>query len=185
MQTIETSFNFTTEINRSKFITYLVPITEFDGLQEKLKKANPKANHVVYALRYLNEFDQVVENSSDDGEPKGCAGVPALNVLRGEELINCAVLIVRYFGGIKLGTGGMARAYAQAVKDVLDIAKLKAYKKQVSYTFETSYSEVDITLYRLKQLELTHYEREFGIDKVVWVLKGSQEKIELFKEAKD
>jgi len=51
MQTIETSFNFTTEINRSKFITYLVPIMEFDGLQEKLKKANPKANHVVYALR--------------------------------------------------------------------------------------------------------------------------------------
>jgi len=185
MQTIESSFNFTTEINRSKFITYLVPIMEFDGLQEKLKKANPKANHVVYALRYLNKFDQVVENSSDDGEPKGCAGVPALNVLRGEELINCAVLIVRYFGGIKLGTGGMARAYAQAVKDVVDRAQLQAYTKQVSYTFETSYSEVDITLYRLRQLELTNYEREFGMDKVVWVLKGSQEKIELFQEAKD
>jgi len=185
MQTIETSFTFTTEINRSKFITYLVPISEFDGLQEKLKKANPKANHVVYAVRHLNEFDQVVENSSDDGEPKGCAGVPALNVLRGEELINCGVLIVRYFGGIKLGTGGMARAYAQAVKDVLDASQLHEYKKQVSYTFDTSYSDVDLTLYRLRQLELTNYEREFGMDKVVWVLNGSQEKIELFKEAKD
>ena len=185
MQTVEASFTFTTEINRSKFITYLVPIVEFEGLQEKLKKENPKANHVVYALRYLNEFDQVVENSSDDGEPKGCAGVPALNVMRGEELINCAVLIVRYFGGIKLGTGGMARAYAQAVKDVLGEAQLLEYKKQVSYTFETSYSEVDITLYRLKQLELNNYEREFGMDNVVWVLKGSQEKIDLFKEVKD
>jgi len=158
---------------------------EFHGLQEKLKKENPKANHVVYALRYLNEFDQVVENASDDGEPKGCAGVPALNVLRGEDLINCAVLIVRYFGGIKLGTGGMARAYAQAVKDVLGEAQLHEYKKQISYTFETSYSEVDITLYRLKQLELINYEREFGMDNVVWVLKGSQEKIDLFKEVKD
>ena len=185
MQTIETSFTFTTEVKRSKFITYLVPISEYKGLQEKLKKENPKANHVVYAVRYLNEFDQVVENASDDGEPKGCAGVPALNVLRGEELINCAVLIVRYFGGIKLGTGGMARAYAQAVKDVLENAKLQEYKKQLSYTFETSYSDIDKTLYRLKQLGLIDYERDFGIDKVVWVLKGSEEKIVQFKEGKD
>ncbi|HSR74465.1 MAG TPA: YigZ family protein, partial [Sulfurovum sp.] len=83
-----------------------MPIADFEGLQSKLKVEHPKANHVVYALRYLNEFDQVVENFSDDGEPKGCAGTPALNVLRGEGLVNCAVLIVRYFGGIKLGTGG-------------------------------------------------------------------------------
>ena len=184
MQTVETSFNSTTEVNRSKFITYLVPIGEYDGLQEKLKQTNPKANHVVYALRHLNEFDQVVENSSDDGEPKGCAGVPALNVLRGEELINCAVLIVRYFGGIKLGTGGMARAYALAVKDVLEVAQLQEYKKQVEYTFETSYSDVDKTLYKLKQLGLAQYEREFGVDKVVWVLNGSEEKIEKFKDGK-
>jgi len=184
MQTIETSFTFTTEVNRSKFITHLVPVSAYDGLQEKLRKENPKANHVVYALRHLNEFDQIVENSSDDGEPKGCAGVPALNVLRGQELINCAVLIVRYFGGIKLGTGGMARAYALAVKNVLEAAQLHEYKKQVSHNFETSYSDVDITLYRLKQLGLNDYERDFGVEKVVWKLKGSEEKIEAFKEAK-
>ena len=184
MRTLETVFTFTTEVNRSKFITHFVPISEYEGLQDQLKQAHPKANHVVYALRYLNEFDQVVENSSDDGEPKGCAGVPALNVLRGEELINCAVLIVRYFGGIKLGTGGMARAYAQAVKDVLKVAQIQEYTKQVTYSFETSYSDVDRTLYRLKQLGLTQYEREFGVDKVIWLLKGSEEKIEQFKDGK-
>lgn len=97
MQTIASASFHTTEVKRSKFITQIIPISEFLGLQEKLKKEHPKANHVVYALRYLNEFDQIVENSSDDGEPKGCAGVPVLNVLRGGELINCAVLIVRYF----------------------------------------------------------------------------------------
>lgn len=184
MQTVETSFTFTTEVNRSKFITYLVPISEFDGLQEKLKKENPKANHVVYAVRYLNEFDQVVENASDDGEPKGCAGLPVLNVLRGEELINCAVLIVRYFGGIKLGTGGMARAYALAVKEVLKQAELVPYEKEVIYVFSTNYNEVDRTLYRLKQLGLTNYERDFGVDKVVWKLSGSEEKIEEYKGKK-
>jgi len=184
VQTIYESCEYTTEVNRSKFIAYLVPISEYEGLQSKLKKQHPKANHVVYALRYLNEFEQIVENSSDDGEPKGCAGVPVLNVLRGKELINCAVLIVRYFGGIKLGTGGMARAYALAVKEVLNMANLAAYQKEVSYIFETSYSNVDKTLYKLKQLELRQYERDFGLDSVEWTITGSEEKIEKFKEEK-
>lgn len=169
-------------MKRSKFITYLVPIAEYEGLQSKLKNEHPKANHVVYALRYLNDYDQIVENSSDDGEPKGCAGVPALNVLRGEELINVAVLIVRYFGGIKLGTGGMARAYALAVKNVLGEATLVPYEKETVYMFSTHYNEVDKTLYKLRQLGLSKFERDFGVDKVVWKLRGSEDKIEIFKK---
>ena len=182
MKTIASSYSYTTEVNRSKFITHFVPISKYEGLQSKLKKEHPKANHVVYALRNLNEFDQVVENSSDDGEPKGCAGVPALNVLRGEELINVAVLIVRYFGGIKLGTGGMARAYALAVKNVLGEAELIPYEKEIVMMFSCNYNEVDKTLYKLKQLNLMNYERDFGVDKVVWKLRGSEEKIKQFKE---
>ena len=181
MNSIEKAYNVTIEVNRSKFITHLVPMSEYEGLQNKLRAEHPKANHVVYALRYLNEFDQVVENSSDDGEPKGCAGTPALNVLRGEKMMNCAVLIVRYFGGIKLGTGGMARAYALAVKNVLKEAALIAYEKKIEYHFETSYSDVDKTLYRLKQLALVQYERDFGVEKVVWKVIGSEDKIEIFK----
>ena len=182
MQTVEKIFETTTEVKRSKFITHIIPISKFDGLQEKLKKEHPKANHVVYALRYLNEFDQVVENSSDDGEPKGCAGVPALNVLRGQELINCAVLIVRYFGGIKLGTGGMARAYALAVKEVLEASALLPYEKQREYVFETSYTDIDRTLYKLKQLGITQFERDFGMHDVKWIVIGSEERILKFKE---
>ena len=182
MQTIETTFEYTTEVNRSKFLTYLVLISEYDGLQEKLKREHPKANHVVYALRYLNEFEQVVENFSDDGEPKGCAGMPVLNVLRGEELINCAVLIVRYFGGIKLGTGGMARAYALAVKNVINEAKFKKYEKEEIYTFNTSYSDIEKILYRLRQLDITVYERDFCIERVGWKIIGSEEKIGKFKK---
>ncbi len=181
MQTIDISYEYTTEVNRSKFIAHFVPMSEYDGLQNRLKAEHPKANHVVYAVRYLNEFEQVVENSSDDGEPKGCAGVPALNVLRGEEMINCAVLIVRYFGGIKLGTGGMARAYALAVKDVLKEAHLIPYEKEIEYSFETSYSDIDKTLYRLKQLEIINYERDFGVNGVGWKILGSEEKVNKFK----
>ena len=181
MKTVEKPFESLTEVKRSKFFTHLVPITQYEGLQAKLKTENPKANHVVYALRYMNDFDQIVEQSSDDGEPKGCAGTPALNVMRGQELIDCAVLIVRYFGGIKLGTGGMARAYAQAVKDVLNEAELFIYEKQIEYLFETAYSDVDKTLHTLKQLGITAYERDFGVDRVRWVIKGSKEKTDSLK----
>ena len=181
MKTVKESFCHTTEVNRSKFITYLIPISEYEGLYQKLKKEHPKANHVVYALRYLNEFDQIVENASDDGEPKGCAGVPTLNVLRGEELINVAILTIRYFGGIKLGTGGMARAYALSVKNVLSNASLMPYEKQSVYMFSTAYNEVDRTLYKLKQLGITKYERDFGTDSVDWKVMGSKEKVERLK----
>ena len=83
---------------------------------------HPKARHHVYAYRYLNEYEQIVENSSDDGEPKGTSGKPSLHVLAGHELINTAVIIVRYFGGIKLGTGGLVRAYSDAVNSVINNA---------------------------------------------------------------
>ena len=182
MYSIDRENTTITEVKRSKFITKLVPIDEYEGLQDKLKIQHPKANHVVYALRYLNEYEQIVENFSDDHEPKGSAGMPALNVVRGEELINCAVLIVRYFGGIKLGTGGMARAYALAVKNVIAEATLTEYEREVSHSFSTSYSEVDRTLYRLKKLGLTQYERDFGVDEVIWKISGSEEKIKEFKE---
>lgn len=181
MHTVSSGSDYTTEVNRSKFIAYLVPISEYSGLQEKLKKENPKANHVVYALRYFNEYDQVVENFSDDNEPKGCAGMPALNVLRGNEMVNCAVLIVRYFGGIKLGTGGMARAYALAVKNVIEKGDLTVYEKVIEYAFHTSYRDVEKTLYKLKQLGIREFERDFGVEEVKWGIRGSEEKVESFK----
>ena len=182
MQTIETNFYASTEVKRSKFLTHLVPISQYKGLQDKLKKEHPKANHVVYALRYLNEFNQVVENSSDDGEPKGSAGTPALNVLRGKELINCAVLVVRYFGGIKLGVGGMARAYTLAVKDVLDKAKLIEYEESETHIFSSSYSQIDKILYRLKKIGIVDIERDFNTTDVSWKIIASQKKILDFKE---
>jgi uncharacterized YigZ family protein len=178
MKTISKEYKAITEVNRSKFIAHLLPFSNYIELKNRLKIEHPKANHIVYACRFFNEFDQIVEKSSDDGEPKGCAGVPALNVLRGEELINCAVVIVRYFGGIKLGTGGMARAYALAVKNVFKEATLIPYEKEILYEFTTAYSDVDKILYRFRELGILHYEREFGIKEVKWKIRASKKKIE-------
>lgn len=171
----------TLEVKRSKFITFIVSISEFDGMQDKLKLEHPKANHVTYALRYLNEFDQVVENSSDDGEPKGSAGIPMLNVMRGEELIDCAVLIVRYFGGIKLGRGGMARAYADATKMVIDPLDIKKYEKEYIYSFKSNHSNVRQIEYLLLEVGVTYVHKEFGTDNPTWEIKASRSKIDDFK----
>jgi len=181
VQTIEERFETSTEVKRSKFLAYLVPIVDYKGLQDRLKSEHPKANHVIYALRTLNEYDQIIENSTDDNEPKGCAGVPTLNVLRGENLINCAVLIVRYFGGIKLGTGGMARAYALATKNVIKTARLITYEKMCDFRFDTSYSDVEKTLYLLRQIGIVHYEREFGMESVTWDVHASEAQLERLK----
>ncbi len=181
MQTIERTFIGNYEVKKSKFIAHLVPIGEYKGLQEKLKAEHPKARHVIYALRYLNEFDQIVENSSDDEEPKGATGVPSLNVLRGKEMVNVAVVTVRYFGGTKLGIGGMARAYASAVKEALALAEIKEYEKEFSYAFDSSYSDVQKREYTLNKLEIFQVEREFLGDKVAWKIRTTHVKLEAFK----
>ena len=178
MNRVDGEYTTITEVKRSKFISYLVPMERYKELKERLQEDNPKASHIIYAIRYLNEFNQIVENSTDDGEPKGCAGVPALNVLRGKDLINSALLIVRYFGGIKLGRGGMIRAYALATKDVIDISNIVEYQEQIEYIFNTSYSNIEKTNHTLKKLNITSIEREFNIDSVEWKIYGTREQID-------
>lgn len=124
MKTIDKIFIAKQEIKKSTFISYLCPFNDFQILHQKLKNDHPKAVHIVWAYRYFNEYFQIVENQSDDGEPKGTSGPPSLNALRGAGLINLAVFIVRYFGGIKLGTGGLVRAYSTSVNLAINDANL-------------------------------------------------------------
>ncbi|WP_420836717.1 IMPACT family protein [Arcobacter arenosus] len=142
-------------------MAYIMPYDDFDDVMQRLKKEHPKARHHVYAYRYLNEFDQIVENCSDDGEPKGTSGKPSLNVLSGHEIINSAVIIVRYFGGIKLGTGGLVRAYSDAVNLVIENSKLYTYKKLEKMTIQLDYSILSKVEYILNQFGIQISNKEF------------------------
>lgn len=139
-----------------------MPYHLFDAVMKKVREEHPKARHYVYAYRYLNEFDQIVENSSDDGEPKGTSGKPSLTVLAGNELINTAVIIVRYFGGIKLGTGGLVRAYGDSVNEVIKIAEFKEYQKLISKTLICEYNELSQLEYLLNQENINIKSKEFS-----------------------
>ena len=124
------------EVKKSKFIATLAPFKDFESLNKALRDEHPKAAHVVWAYRYLNEFGQIVENSSDDGEPKGSSAPALLAALRGAELVDTCALVVRYFGGIKLGIGGLMRAYGasvnEAIKSAKDMGVLEFFEKKES-----------------------------------------------------
>ena len=120
MKTISEKITNELIIKNSKFITIIYPITSIENIQgliDETKLVYPKATHYCYAY-IIND----IKRSSDDKEPSGTAGTPMLNVLTKENYTNILVITVRYFGGIKLGAGGLVRAYSKSVKEALNIA---------------------------------------------------------------
>lgn len=174
MKRVSEAISTETEVKRSKFIAHLVPIEDFDEIRRRLRDEHPKANHIVWALRRLNEHGQIVEESSDDGEPKGCAGKPVLHVMRGKGLIESAILVVRYFGGIKLGTGGMARAYGEAAKSVIEIADLLHHEKRVCLAFHIDYSEMGRWEYAIGSIGGFETVRDFDGTGALWKIVGDE-----------
>ena len=179
MQFVKTQFIQTYEIKKSKFIAYLFPYQEFNTTMEMLKKEHSKARHFVYAYRYLNEFDQVVENCSDDGEPKGTSGKPSLSVMSGNGMINSCVIIVRYFGGIKLGTGGLVKAYSTVVNQVIDNSILYPYIKLEQITIKVSYSNLSKVEYEISKYDINIIKKEF-MDNVILTLEGAKDLLDIF-----
>lgn len=128
-------------INKSRFIGYSLPIdNEDDALSfiEEIKTLHRDATHNVYG--YVLGDDNSVQRYSDDGEPNGTAGIPVLEVIKKEDLRNVVVVVTRYFGGIKLGTGGLIRAYTKGAKIgieagiIVDKVLFKKMKVRVDYT---------------------------------------------------
>lgn len=103
---------------KSRFIAYVAPVkTEEEALSfiAEIKKKNYNATHNVFAYQ-IGERNQI-QRQSDDGEPSGTAGLPVLDVLRGEDIKDTVVVVTRYFGGTLLGTGGLVRAYGKSAKE--------------------------------------------------------------------
>ncbi len=177
MKYVQKEFSSVFEEKKSKFIAHLAPYDKFDEVMARLKSEHVKARHFVYAYRYLNEFEQIVENSSDDGEPKGTSGKPCLNVLSGNELINSFVIVVRYFGGVKLGTGGLVRAYSDAVNLVISDAKLENYRKLELKYCECDYSDLSKIEYLISNLNIDIKSKDFSSN-VVLCLESTSEEFE-------
>ena len=111
---------------KSKFIANLIKVESKEEAEEKIKEIKKKyydARHNCVAYRVLEE-GKVEEKASDDGEPSGTAGGPMLNILQKNNLSNVLIVVTRYFGGILLGTGGLVRAYSEALKKAIEESTL-------------------------------------------------------------
>ena len=149
-------------IEKSTFIGYARPVeNEEEALAfiQEIKKKHRDATHNVPAY-VLGEHNEV-QRCNDDGEPSGTAGVPVLEVLKKENVRNVAIVVTRYFGGIKLGTGGLVRAYTKGAKVALESAKIIT-----RVLYQTVIVSVDYTLLGSLQNQLKL--KQYGIRDVVY-----------------
>lgn len=144
-------------IKNSRFITLLFKIQKSEDVQEILNNIRikyPKATHYCYA--YITPIDQ---KSSDDKEPSGTAGIPMLNVLKKEKITNVLAVVIRYFGGIKLGAGGLVRAYSKGVTEALSNIKKIPLVKGIQLEIKFEYKKQKEIEYLLR--DSTILEKEF------------------------
>ena len=134
---------------KSRFIAEVHPVTSEEEAMEILEQTRKQywdARHHCWA--YIIGRNPAAERMSDDGEPAGTAGKPILEVIRGRELTNVLVIVTRYFGGIKLGAGGLTRAYSQAVADALKEANIvekhliDVYDVSLDYSFTKKFEHL-------------------------------------------
>lgn len=154
------------EIKKSIFLVTLIPVKNEEEAQEaiaKMKKEKRDATHNCSAYRIGTE--RIYEKSSDDGEPQGTAGHPMLHVLQMNELTNTLAIVTRWFGGIKLGAGGLTRAYTQSLADAVKEADLVRYTPHEKYTVSFPYTTAGAFENHIKGTDIIVKDRQFS-DKV-------------------
>lgn len=152
MKSIQKEITSEIIINKSRFITILTNINDIDKVKEKLeeiKKQYKDATHYCYAYIINNH-----ERCSDNGEPSGTAGMPILNVLKQNDLTNILCVVIRYFGGIKLGAGGLIRAYSTSASVALNKATITNIVNGYNITIEFSYNNLKQIDYLLKNIDI-------------------------------
>ncbi len=130
-------------VNKSKFIGYSVIANSRDGFLDRVREIkinNPSASHAVYGLRIKK--NTIEPYFSDDGEPSGTGGRPLIGILESKKIINSGLVVVRYYGGINLGMGGLARAYTQAGAKAILASRVDNFIELFYYILTTKYSSL-------------------------------------------
>ncbi len=170
-------------VNRSRFICYLKPCTstaQAKAFVKELTLLHPQASHHCYAFLTGATDNSLGYGFSDDGEPSGTAGKPMLAVLQGGGIGQVCAVVVRYFGGTKLGTGGLQRAYGASVRQALTFLRAKIKIAMVHKTLACQYSQVDDILHMLAQIEGQVISQEYQ-QQVTFSFAIPQEKLSYFQ----
>lgn len=172
MQTIKENFVDKYEIKQSKFITLLYKINSIDDINmylQEVKNNYKDATHYCYAYKFNGS-----QKFSDDGEPGGTAGLPIVEVLNKKDINNVLCIVVRYFGGIKLGAGGLVRAYTKAVCNAIDKCQIIILDKGYLIRINLNYDEQKKYDYLFKDKII---KKEFN-NQITYYIKISKDELE-------
>ena len=164
MFTISQSYTFEEILKKSRFIGFIAPCENEQAVMAELKNQHllhPHANHIAFAYR-LKTDSGIIYRFNDAGEPSGTAGKPILQHLEGKNLINTVAIVIRYFGGVKLGAGGLTRAYSHAVKQAIELAILHPHIEMTTLNFTLDYEQFQLFEYALKKVEGKIVEQNFA-----------------------
>jgi len=142
---IDKAISFTEEIKKSRFITYLAPVASKQAALDYLhsiKELHREARHHCWAYVAASPKDSVQMGCSDDGEPKGTAGKPMMALLQGSNVGQIMAVVVRYSGGIKLGTGGLVRAYSNGIQQLLPQIETREKRFYQQYQVSCNYAQL-------------------------------------------
>ncbi|MEI6893656.1 MAG: YigZ family protein [Colwellia sp.] len=171
-------------VNRSRFICYLRPcdnIADAKVLLKELQQLHPQASHHCHAFLTKAAEDSQGYGFSDDGEPSGTAGKPILIALQGGGIGQVCAVVVRYFGGTKLGTGGLQRAYGGSVRQALTLLQSSLKVAMAQKVLACQYSQVDDVLHLLRQVEGQVVSQDYQ-QSVVFQLAIPMEKVVLMQD---
>ena len=168
------------KIKGSKFIGHIFHVINKDQAESvyaNIRRKYHDATHNCFAYRISpDEF-----RHSDDGEPSGTAGKPILQILENNDLSQTIIIVTRYFGGTKLGTGGLSRAYSESAKEVLEKTKIETKTRYITINVETTYDHLSLLLEFVNKYNGIVGKTEYS-DKIIFCLQIPTTKLGRFKE---
>lgn len=181
MKTIKEPIQSEINVKKSQFICSLFPTRTKAESKQVIQKMNKEYNDATHNCTAYIVSDG--EGFDDDGEPGGTAGKPMINVLRKNELHNVTAVVTRYFGGIKLGAGGLVRAYSKSVMDAIGEAEILEIEEYEVYTITFEYSEIKAADTEVRNNSLDVIDKQYS-DKVSYdiVSRDSRDILKIFEK---
>lgn len=186
MNSIKKQVRIEFEEKKSKFIGYAKPIStknEAEDFISMIREMHPDATHNCTVYRVIDNGQEYFK-SDDDGEPSGTAGKPMAEILNYMDVNNVVVVATRYFGGIKLGAGGLVRNYAKTAKLAISEGEIVEYIEKKSYLVDFSYEKINEVENILITTNSELHDKEFN-ERVTYRVKITDEALEKLKELKD
>ncbi len=164
MHCVKTPVTIEDTIKKSRFIGYIIPCqTEKEIIQQlnQLHQQHPQASHIVFAYR-IKSANGIISRFNDAGEPSGTAGKPVFKHIEGNDLINVLMVVIRYFGGVKLGAGGLTRAYGNTARKVIESSSINEFIAYAEAKLELDYKQMQLFEYQLAKLDGTIIQKDFS-----------------------